>query len=70
VPHVARYITGPDHRWLLPYSALIGAVLLLVADIIGRVIAWPSELQVGIVLALIGAPVFVAIVRRRRLVRL
>ena len=70
VPHVARYITGPDHRWLLPYSALIGAALLLVADIIGRVIAWPSELQVGIVLALIGAPVFIAIVRRRRLVRL
>ena len=70
VPHVARYITGPDHRWLLPYSALIGAALLLVADIIGRVIVWPSELQVGIVLALIGAPVFIAIVRRRRLVRL
>jgi iron complex transport system permease protein len=70
VPHVARFITGPDHRWLLPYSGLIGAVLMLVADIIGRVIAWPSELQVGIVLALIGAPVFVGIVRRRRLVRL
>ena len=70
VPHVARFITGPDHRWLLPYSGLIGAVLLLVADIIGRVIAWPSELQVGIVLALIGAPVFVGIVRRKRMVRL
>ncbi|QUQ69656.1 FecCD family ABC transporter permease [Kutzneria sp. CA-103260] len=70
VPHVARFITGPDHRWLLPYSGLIGAVLMLVADIIGRVIAWPSELQVGIVLALIGAPVFVGIVRRKRLVRL
>ncbi|MFC0429621.1 iron ABC transporter permease [Kutzneria buriramensis] len=70
VPHVARYVTGPDHRWLLPYAGLIGAVLLLVADIIGRVIAWPGELQVGIVLALIGAPVFVAIVRRKRLVRL
>ena len=70
VPHVARFITGPDHRWLLPYSGLIGAVLLLVADIIGRVIAWPSELQVGTVLALIGAPVFVGIVRRKRMVRL
>ncbi|AHH93759.1 iron chelate uptake ABC transporter family permease subunit [Kutzneria viridogrisea] len=70
VPHVARAITGPDYRWLLPYSALIGMVLMLVSDIIGRVIAWPGELQVGIVLAMIGAPVFIAIVRRRRLTRL
>ncbi|MGY2085468.1 FecCD family ABC transporter permease [Blastococcus sp. SYSU DS0539] len=66
VPHAARALTGPDHRWLLPCSALAGAVLLLVADVVGRVVARPGELQVGIVLALIGAPFFITLVRRRR----
>jgi iron complex transport system permease protein len=70
VPHVARALTGPDHRWLLPASGLAGAVLLLTADVIGRVVVRPGELQVGIVLALIGAPFFIALVRRRRLVKL
>jgi iron complex transport system permease protein len=65
VPHVARAVTGPDHRWLLPYSALAGSATLLLADVLGRVVVRPGELQVGIVLALVGAPVFVAIVRRR-----
>ena len=66
VPHAVRALTGPDHRWLLPCSALLGAALLLVADVLGRIAARPGELQVGIVLALIGAPFFVALVRRRR----
>ncbi len=70
VPHVARYLTGPDHRWLLPASGLIGAVLLLTADVLGRVVARPGELQVGIMLALVGAPFFIALVRRTRLVQL
>ncbi len=70
VPHVARAITGPDHRWLVPYSGLLGVVLLLVADVVGRVVVRPGELQVGIVLALVGAPFFIALVRRRRLVAL
>jgi iron complex transport system permease protein len=70
VPHVARALTGPDHRWLLPAAGLAGAVLLLAADVIGRVVARPGELQVGIVLALVGAPFFIALVRRRRLVTL
>ncbi|MGQ0718117.1 MAG: FecCD family ABC transporter permease [Pseudonocardiales bacterium] len=70
VPHVARALTGPDHRWLLPAAGLAGAVLLLAADVIGRVVVRPGELQVGIVLALVGAPFFVALVRRRRLVKL
>jgi len=61
VPHVCRAFTGPDHRWLLPASGLAGAVLLLAADVVGRVVVRPGELQVGIVLAL---------VRRRRLVQL
>ncbi|RBY92827.1 iron ABC transporter permease [Blastococcus sp. TF02A-30] len=66
VPHVVRALTGPDHRWLIPGSALAGAVLLLTADVIGRVVARPGELQVGIVLALVGGPFFLALVRRRR----
>ena len=70
VPHVARIITGPDHRWLLPYSMLLAPVLLLLADVLGRVVARPGEVQVGIVTALIGAPFFVALARRRRLAEL
>jgi iron complex transport system permease protein len=70
VPHVARAITGPDQRWVLPYSALLAPVLLLGADVVGRVVNRPGELEVGIVSALIGGPVFIAIVRRRRIAQL
>jgi len=70
VPHVARAVTGPDHRWLVPYSGLLGVVFLLLADVLGRVIARPGELQVGIVLAVVGTPFFIALIRRRRLVQL
>lgn len=70
VPHVARAITGPDYRWVLPYSAGLAAVLLIGSDIVGRIVARPGEVQVGIVTALIGAPVFVALVRRRKLASL
>lgn len=68
VPHVARALTGPAHRWLVPVAGLAGAVLVLLSDVLGRVVARPGELQVGIVLALVGAPVLVALVRSRRLV--
>ncbi|WP_102509938.1 FecCD family ABC transporter permease [Sanguibacter massiliensis] len=70
VPHVGRALTGPDHRWLLPYSALLGAALLVVSDVLGRVVAAPGQLEVGLVTAVVGAPVFVALVRRRRLAEL
>lgn len=70
VPHVARAFTGPDYRWVLPYSMVLAPTLLLTADIIGRVIARPGEVQVGIVTALIGAPFFIALVRRRKLAEL
>ncbi|TDD26458.1 FecCD family ABC transporter permease [Nonomuraea diastatica] len=70
VPHLTRPLSGTDHRWLLPYSGLVGAALLLVADVVGRVVAPPGELEVGVVLALLGAPFFVALVRRRKPVRL
>ena len=67
VPHVCRLLVGPDHRWLLPVSALVGAGLLTVADVVGRVIARPQEVEVGVVTALIGAPFFIAIVRRQKM---
>jgi iron complex transport system permease protein len=70
VPHVARAITGPDQRWVLPYSALLAPVLVLGADVVGRLVNRPGELEVGIVSALLGAPVFIAIVRRRRIAQL
>jgi len=66
VPHLCRLLVGVDHRWLLPFSALTGAGLLLLADVTGRVIARPSELAVGIVTAFVGAPFFIWIVRRQR----
>ena len=70
VPHVARTFAGADYRWLLPFAAMLGASLVLLADVAGRVVARPSELQVGVMLAMIGAPFFIALVRRRKLVRL
>ncbi len=70
IPHVARAICGPDYRWILPWSVVLAPVLLLGADILGRIVARPGELQVGIVTALIGAPFFVALVRRRKLAEL
>jgi iron complex transport system permease protein len=66
VPHACRLLVGVDHRWLLPACVVIGAGLLTLADVVGRVIARPEEVEVGIVTALIGAPVFVWIVRRTK----
>lgn len=67
-PHVARFFTGPDYRWVVPYSALIGAVALVACDVLGRMIARPGEIQAGIVLAAVGAPFFIALVRAKKLV--
>lgn len=69
-PHLARFLVGPDHRWVIPYSLLISALLIVGADALGRVVARPGEVGVGIVVALIGGPFFVALVRRGRLVQL
>ena len=70
VPHVVRSFTGPDQRWILPYAAVLSPVLLLGADVIGRIVARPAELQVGIVTAILGGPVFILLVRRRRTAQL
>ena len=70
VPHIVRSFTGPDLRWILPYATVLSPVLLLGADVVGRIVARPAELQVGIVTALIGGPVFIFLVRRRRTAQL
>ncbi|MFF5520237.1 FecCD family ABC transporter permease [Streptomyces coeruleorubidus] len=70
VPHVVRSFTGPDLRWILPYAAILSPVLLLGADVIGRIVARPAELQVGIITAILGGPVFIYLVRRRRTAQL
>jgi len=66
VPHTIRLMIGPDHRWLLPASALAGAILMIIADCIARIAVLPAELPTGILTALIGAPFFVALLLRQR----
>lgn len=70
VPHVVRSFTGPDLRWILPYATILSPVLLLGADVLGRMVARPAELQVGIVTAVLGGPVFIFLVRLRRTAQL
>lgn len=67
VPHVARRFTGQDQRWILPYSMLLAPILLLVSDVLGRVVAPPGEIQVGVVLAFVGAPFLMVLLRNRKL---
>jgi iron complex transport system permease protein len=70
VPHVVRALTGPDQRWVLPFSCIVAPALLLLGDVVGRIVVRPGELEVSVVTALLGAPVLVALVRRRRLAQL
>ncbi|MCW4384893.1 iron ABC transporter permease [Salinibacterium sp. SYSU T00001] len=67
IPHIARAITGPDYRWIFAFSLVLGPVLVLLADVLGRLVVAPSELEVGLVVAAVGAPVMIALVRRVRL---
>ena len=66
VPHIVRLLIGPDHRWLLPVSALAGGVLLLLADTIARIIIAPTELPTGILTAILGAPFFIMLLVQKR----
>ena len=66
VPHLLRLIIGPDHRYLLPSAALLGAALLVVADMISRSVIAPAELPIGIVTATLGGPFFLWILLRNR----
>lgn len=67
IPHIVRMVTGPDQRWVMAYSLLLAPVLLLGADVLGRLLAAPGELETGIVTAFLGAPIFIALIRRRRI---
>ena len=66
VPHIVRLLIGPDHRWLLPVSALAGGILLLIADTLARVIIAPVELPTGILTAILGAPFFIMLLIQQR----
>jgi iron complex transport system permease protein len=70
IPHAVRAFTGPDPRWMLPYCALFAPTLLLVADVIGRVVVAPSEIQADIVTSFIGGLIFVHLVRQRKVAQL
>ena len=70
VPHAVRVLAGGDYRWLLPLSMIAGPVLLLLADVVGRVIAPPAEIQVGVMTAVLGAPLFLWLLRRGKKVTL
>lgn len=67
VPYVARAVCGPDQRWVIPFCLLLAPTLLLLADVLARIVIAPQEVQAGIVTALLGGPMFIAIVRRRRI---
>jgi len=69
-PHVARALIGGDHRWLLPASGLVGSCVLLACDVVGRLIGGTAEVSVGVVLTVVGGVVFIAIVRKARMVTL
>ncbi|MFJ8045506.1 FecCD family ABC transporter permease [Kitasatospora sp. NPDC096147] len=70
VPHAVRLVTGPDQRWQLPYCLVLSPTLLLASDVLGRVLVRPDELAVGIMTAALGAPVLIALVRRRKVPQL
>jgi len=66
VPHMLRMLIGPSHRRLLPYSAIAGGLMLVAADIVARVIVSPAEMPVGVITAILGAPLFIILLRQRR----
>jgi len=65
VPHAVRWFTGPDQRWIIPYSMVVAAILLLISDVLGRILLPSGELRVGIVTAVVGAPILILLARRR-----
>lgn len=65
IPHLVRFIVGVDYRWIIPYSAVLGAILVTVADVGARIVIRPQELPVGVIMAFIGAPFFILLARRQ-----
>jgi iron complex transport system permease protein len=66
IPHVVRWIVGPDQRWIFVYTIVCGPILILLADLVGRLVVRPGELRVGTVTAFIGAPVLIWWIRRAK----
>ena len=66
IPHLARWLTGPDQRWIIALSLILAPILLLASDIAARLVLWPGEAPVGLVTAFLGAPALIALVRRGR----
>lgn len=66
VPHLVRLLSGPDHRTLLPFSFLLGAIVLSVADLLARTVVAPAELPIGIITAFLGAPFFLYLIQRKK----
>jgi iron complex transport system permease protein len=66
IPHIVRLLIGPDHRYLIPASALAGAILLILADAVARVVVAPAELPAGILTALLGTPFFISLLAQKR----
>lgn len=64
VPHFVRFYVGNDYKWIIPYCAICGSILLIVADIVARVVIVPEEMPIGIMTAIIGAPFFILIARK------
>lgn len=64
IPHIARFLVGVDYRWIIPYSAILGAILLLLADIVARFVIMPGELPIGVMTAIIGGPFFIYFARK------
>lgn len=66
VPHISRLLVGNDHKVLIPYSALLGAFVFLLADTVGRVIAYPYEISSSIIMSVVGGPMFIILLKRSR----
>ncbi len=66
VPHAVRLVWGPDHRFLLPLSALAGAIFLILADTAARTVMEPTDVPVGVITAFVGAPFFLYLLRRKK----
>lgn len=65
IPHICRFLVGFDHRWIIPYSIVLGAIFLVMADLVSRFLLMPEEVPVGVATAVIGVPFVISIVRRR-----
>ncbi|GAG13001.1 unnamed protein product, partial [marine sediment metagenome] len=65
IPHIARLLVGPDHRIMLPASAFLGGIFLILCDVLARIVIAPTEIPIGAITAIVGAPLFIYLLRRK-----